>query len=147
MNLLTLFALPVATIILAIVIEKILRSPIHTAATFFAIYLIVAFAAFDESFLIFVIIYILLAYIAAVIAEIFYSRCRRKKHNCCCDNDENNNTELSNELIQNIAARVSNILNSENDSQNNNCNCNNTATSNIRNGNGNRTTWCCKRIN
>ena len=44
-NLLLFFALPVATIILAIVFQKILRNPILTAATFFAIYLIVAFSA------------------------------------------------------------------------------------------------------
>ena len=55
MNILLLFfALPIATIILAVVLEKILRCPILTAATFFAIFLIVAFAIFDARFLIFV---------------------------------------------------------------------------------------------
>ena len=56
MGLLLFFALPVATIILAVVLQKILKCPILVAATFFAIYLIVAFAIFDSSFLIFVIV-------------------------------------------------------------------------------------------
>ena len=50
MGLLLFFALPVATIILAVVLQKILKCPILVAATFFAIFLIVAFAIFDSSF-------------------------------------------------------------------------------------------------
>ena len=56
-TLLLYFALPIAIIILSIVLQKILRCPILVGATFFAILLIVAFTAFDSSFLIFVIIY------------------------------------------------------------------------------------------
>lgn len=67
--LLIFFALPIATVILAIVLQKILKNPILVAATFFAIYLIVAFAIFDASFLICVIAYTVLAYIAAVITK------------------------------------------------------------------------------
>ncbi len=142
-TLLIYFALPIATIILAIVIEKILRCPILTALTFFAIYLIVAFAAFDASFLIFVIVYTIIAYITAWIVELFFNRCRRT---CPCRENNNNNNEvqLSNADMQNIATRVANILNN-----NNNCNCNcnnnNTATVNVRDANGCQTTWCCRR--
>ena len=50
-TLLLFFALPVATVILAIVLQKILNNPLLVAATFFAIYLVVAFTAFDASFL------------------------------------------------------------------------------------------------
>ena len=67
--LLIFFALPIATVILAIVLQKILKNPILVAATFFAIYLIVAFAIFDASFLICVIAYTVLAYIVAVITK------------------------------------------------------------------------------
>lgn len=145
-TLLIFFALPIATIILVIVIEKILRCPILTALTFFAIYLIVAFAAFDASFLIFVIAYTIIAYITAWIVELFFSRCRR---NCPCrennDNDNNNNeVQLSNADMQNIATRVANILNN-NSNCNCNCNNNNTATVNVRDTNGCQTTWCCRR--
>lgn len=49
-TLLLFFALPVATVILAIVLQKILNNPLLVAATFFAIYLVVAFTAFDCKF-------------------------------------------------------------------------------------------------
>ena len=68
MNLLIYFALPLATILLAIVLQKILRSPILVSITFFAIYLIVAFAAFSDDLapaLVATIIYSLLAFITA----------------------------------------------------------------------------------
>lgn len=151
--LLIFFALPIATIILAIVIEKILRCPILTALTFFAIYLIVAFAAFDASFLIFVIAYTIIAYITAWIAELFFNRCRRtcpcKERTCQCrenNNNNNNEVQLSNADMQNIATRVANIINN-NSNSNCNCNCNNnnTATVNVRDTNGCQTTWCCRR--
>ena len=67
--LLLLFALPIATIIIASVLETVLRNPIAVAALAFAIYLIVAFAAFDATFLIYVILYTILAFIAAVITR------------------------------------------------------------------------------
>ena len=66
-TLLIFFALPVATVILAVVLQKILKNPILVASTFFAIYLIVTFAFFDASFLVFAIVYTILAYITAVL--------------------------------------------------------------------------------
>ena len=60
-TLLLFFALPVATVILAIVLQKILNNPLLVAATFFAIYLVVAFTAFDASFLVYAICKILRA--------------------------------------------------------------------------------------
>ena len=116
MDLLTFFALPVATIILAFVLEKIIRSPLLTTLTFFAIYLIVAFAAFDASFLINAIVYTLLAYIAALIAEYIYTNCKLRGLCCRCgcnSNNNNNNDEtanLSDSDIRYIANRVANIL-------------------------------------
>lgn len=165
MNILLLFfALPVATIILAIVVEKILRCPVLTAATFFAIFLIVAFAVFDAFFLVFVIAYTIIAFITAVIAEFFFNRCRRreKKHCNCREKDDeendderdeaNNERRLSNEDIRRIANRVANILSNTNNNCCNNC-CNNScsccnndvATVNVRNPSGEQTTWCCRR--
>jgi len=102
-TLLIFFALPVATIILAVILERLLRCPIAVGAIFFAIYLIVTFAAFDETFLIFAIVYTILAYIAAVITcltrRLNIGRCL-----CCNSNspiardvegesDENNNND------------------------------------------------------
>lgn len=133
-TLLLFFALPIATIILAIVLEKILRNPILTALTFFAIYLIVAFSAFDETFLVYVIIYTLLAFIAAYIAELFY-----RKFRCMCNNTNNLGTNNNN--------NGNNSCN--NNSNNNNCNCQReTVTANLTNNTtGNRSTWCCYRRN
>lgn len=68
--LLMFFALPVATVLLAIVLQKIIRSPLLVAATFFAIYLIVTFAAFDISFLVYAILYTILAYVTAVLTKL-----------------------------------------------------------------------------
>ena len=55
-TLLLFFAFPVATIILSIVLQKILRNFYLTAATFFAIYLVITFAVFDANFLVYTII-------------------------------------------------------------------------------------------
>lgn len=68
--LLIFFALPVATVILSIVFQKILKNPLLVAATFFAIYLIVTFAAFDASFLVYAILYTILAYVTAVLTKV-----------------------------------------------------------------------------
>ncbi len=68
-TLLLFFALPVATIILAIVLQKILNNPLLVTATFFAIYLVVTFAAFDSSFLVYAIAYTILAYITAILTR------------------------------------------------------------------------------
>ena len=68
-TLLLFFALPVATVILAIVLQKILNNPLLVAATFFAIYLVVAFTAFETSFLVYAIIYTILAYITAILVN------------------------------------------------------------------------------
>lgn len=113
MDILTFFALPIATIIIAFALEKILRLPFLTALVIFAIYLIAAFTAFDSSFLINAIIYTLLAYIAALIAEYLYTNCRFRGLECrCCNNNGNNNNtaNLSDRDVQRIAERVANIL-------------------------------------
>ena len=87
MNVLLLFfALPVATIILAIVLERILKCPWLVGATFFAIYLIVTFAVFDASFLVFAILYAILALVTAILARILWNICERNRCNrrCTC---------------------------------------------------------------
>ena len=112
MDLLTYFAFPIATIILAFAVEKVLRLPILTSLTAFAIYLIVAFSTFDSSFLVYVIIYTVLAYISALIAEYIYTNCRFTKMNCnCgCNNINDENIDLLNNTVEDIAQRVAEIL-------------------------------------
>lgn len=119
-TLLIFFALPIATIILAIVLQKILKCPILVAATFFAIFLIVTFAAFDVNFLIFAIIYTILAYIAAVITRFIMNAI------CCNEDDEceskTSNSENNNSNVQNLVNAI-NSLNTTNSSNSNNCGC------------------------
>mgnify|MGYP000672941009 CR=1 FL=1 len=120
-TLLLFFALPVATIILAVVLEKILRNPFLTSATFFAIYLIIAFAVFDASFLVYTIAYTILAFIAAFIAEYF---CQRAEINERRNSNNNNNTCGCNRNTSNSDVATVNVTN---------------------NTTGGRTTWCCYR--
>ena len=94
------FVLPVVTIILAIVLQKLLRSPILVALTFFAIYLIIAFTVFIEDlaiFLIAAIIYTIIAFIAAYIAMIIW---KIRERLCCCNN--NNSCNSNNNCYRNI---------------------------------------------
>ena len=83
-TLLLFFALPIATIILAIVLQKILNSPLLVAATFFAIYLIVTFAAFDADFLVYAIAYTILAYITALLVNVIcrFIKMLANQNNC-----------------------------------------------------------------
>lgn len=114
MNILLLFfALPVATIILAIVLQKILKCPILVAATFFAIFLIVTFAVFDASFLVFAIVYTILAFLAAAITQAIC----RFINNCCSNSDDNNSN-----CFECICGNNSDN-DSINDNSNNNSNC------------------------
>ena len=127
------FVLPLATILLAIVLQKILRSPILVAITFFAIFLIVAFVAFSDMLaeaIIAVLIYTIIAYITASIVHLI-KRCFCSKvnlasnligvlqnnnietrSNCSCEND-NGNTE-NNLLRISCSCGNANDLNNEN---------------------------------
>ena len=104
-NLLLFFALPVATILLSIVLQKILNCPILVAITAFAIYLIVTFSAFNETFLIYAIIYTIIAYISAAVTR-FIMRIIE------CQNNQNNQSNDSNICDDiNINSDTSNICN------------------------------------
>lgn len=113
-NLLLFFALPVATIILAVVLQRIIRSPILVTLTAFAIYLIVAFSAFDETFLVFAIVYTILAFIAAVIYNFILRLIRCNNNNN--DSDGNTNDDDDNcgcgENTNNCNTREVNYYNS-----------------------------------
>ena len=104
MSLLIFFALPVATIILSIVLQKILKSPILVAATFFAIFLIIAFAVFDGDslFLVATLIYTGIAFITAYLTCLFkiigrrlgLDRDQHTDNESCRCNHQNNETNL-----------------------------------------------------
>ena len=102
-NLLIFFALPIATILLAIVLQKVLRSPILVGITFFAIYLIVTFAAFDANFLVVAIALTILAFITAVLTNIVCRILReldRREESHCCSRERNQNSNNNNNSTQ-----------------------------------------------
>ena len=107
-DLLIYFAFPIATIILSIVLQKVLRNAILTSATFFAAYLIVTFTAFDINFLVYAIAYTILAYITAILTEFVIRRFfdeneqNNDEENCdCCMQNNNRTNEKINEFIGN----------------------------------------------
>lgn len=110
-NLLIFFAFPVAVIIFAIALQKLLKCPFLVAAVTFAAFLIVAFTAFDESFLVFAILYSLLALITALVTRFICCIIRNSNNPCLtanagtnensndkedCDNDNSNNNDSNN---------------------------------------------------
>lgn len=114
--LLIFFALPIAVIIISAILEKVLRCPVAVAALIFAIFLIVTFAAFDETFLIATLAYTIIAFITAVIVKFLCEENRENKHNNDDDDDSN-------------CACLSNILSSNNNNNSHNnsscgCGCN-----------------------
>ena len=111
-TLLLFFALPVATIILSVVLQKLLESPILVALTFFAVFLVAAFAVFDDSFLVFVIAYTILAYITAVITK-FIIKLIRCQHNCNNGSNNENSFNCGNSINNSIESGEESIINDE----------------------------------
>ena len=152
-NILVFFAIPVAIIILSIVLEKQLRSPWQVAAIFFAIFLVVTFAAFDASFLIFAIAYTILAYVTAILTRLICNLIEenlsdndRNDNNCCCHRNRPTANEAANqsnrcnctnqirrveEAVEGLSDTVCKInclledvlAENQNNNNNNNCTC------------------------
>ena len=129
-NLLIFFAFPIAVIIISAILQKLLKCPIAVAALIFAIFLIVTFAAFDETFLIATLAYTILAFITASIVKLI---CESNNNNNLCNclrnilnsNITNNvNSTNSNNLVNDILG-VNEINNNTNNSANNTCSCTN----------------------
>jgi len=114
-TLLIFFALPIAVIIISAILEKLLNSPVAVASLIFAIFLIVTFAVFDETFLIATLAYTIISFITALII------CLIKRREC---NGDVSNI-LSN-LIQNNSNNSTNdegVLDAVDELSNNNSNC------------------------
>ena len=121
MDLLFYFSFPVATTLLAIVWQKIVKSPILVAGTVFAIYLIVTFAAFDSSFLIFAIIYTILAFGSAWITKFI---CENIGKNGMFRNVSAENITAENISTDTLSANTLEV-NEDNNSENSSCGCQN----------------------
>ena len=139
-TLLIFFAFPLAVIIISIILEKILRSPIAVAALIFAIFIILTFAVFDTTFLIATLAYTILAFITAAIVHFLKCRHRREKdlydllsdllRNNNCNNDGENDNESDEE--------------SENEN-NNGCGCGRTAVERLINNSTSNYTYTTGR--
>lgn len=99
-TLLIFFAFPLATIIISAVLQRLLKSPFIVATLIFAIFLIVTFAAFDETFLIATLVYTIIAFITALLVNIL------SENNCNNHSDDNENERLCKallDLLENIS--------------------------------------------
>ena len=91
MNLLLIFfALPLATIIFSIALQKILDNPILVSAIIFAIFLIVTFVVWDLNLLIATIVYTIISFITAIIVKYIEENSDRNENNENCNNNGNN---------------------------------------------------------
>lgn len=124
------FVLPLATILLAIVLQKILRNPILVGITFFAVYLIVAFTAFSANLAAAIIGAIILSVLAFITAVIVQFICILRERFCNNNNKHflhNNNTQAISDT-GNLLRISCNCQNGESNDLltiNSNCNCNN----------------------
>lgn len=79
--LLIFFAIPIAVIILSIILQTYMRSPLKVAGIFFSIFLVIAFfLGGAPEFIVAVIVYTLISLISAYITEFIQSRrCHRRE--------------------------------------------------------------------
>lgn len=122
------FVLPLATILLSIVLQKLLRSPILVGITFFAIYLIVSFVAFSNNLaealiatIIYTIIAIITAYITRLICRCWHLICNFGNQNNT--NDTTNNSVTTSTIAENLIEgdTTDNTIQTIENNSNNNC--------------------------
>ena len=135
-NLLIFFALPIATIIISIALQKILKCPYLVSAIVFAIFLIFTFIINNLNFLVATIVYTIISFITALIVclacRIIESLNERKGCNRNCRRNNNTVSEIENiNDILSINGEYTNngnngviTVNALNNSSNNGCNCN-----------------------
>ena len=109
--LLIFLALPLATIIISIALQKVLKSPILVSAIIFVVFLIIALVFNNFIFLVATIFYGMLSFLSAYIVCILCRiSCRRTCNNNC--------NEMENEVIT-----INSTLPSNNNGCNSNCCC------------------------
>ncbi len=98
-TLLIFFALPLATIIISIALQKIFNNPLLVAAIIFAIFLIVTFVIADLNFLVATIVYTIIAFITAALVQLVCRliRCFKRQCNNNEDEDETESDNVDNE--------------------------------------------------
>lgn len=144
MNILFFVIFPIAVILISIVLQRLLKSPILVAILIFAIFLILAYTVFTPEFLLNAIIYAIIAFITAAIIKLIC--CLRRRIHCSvfdiCDEDRDNdcnsnhsdndndfgtsitNLENSIDSIEDNINRLTRLLSSVINNGNNHCCCN-----------------------
>lgn len=89
--LLLFFALPIATIIISIALQKVLDNPLLVAAIIFAIFLVVTFIIGDLNLLIATIVYTILSFLTAAIVNYIDENNEEDDNNNGNGNNNNNN--------------------------------------------------------
>ncbi len=145
-NLLIFFALPIATIIISIALQKILKYPPLVAAVVFAIFLIVTFVIDNLDFLVATIVYTIISFITALIVALIckiLKELRRNENNGRCQQNNNVNTNNTNDLLtingsyqdngNNGVVTINTLGNNRVAGINNNgrCNCNTNSTNGV----------------
>lgn len=117
------FALPIAIIILSIIFETLINCPIKIAGIVFSILLVFTFAVADETFLIFTILYTILAFIVAWITK----QWTNNQNGCGCQNDDDNSCGCGNNALSTASANSCGCSNNDNTTNNtnntNSCGC------------------------
>lgn len=130
MDLLIFFSIVFATIIFAIILERIIHCPVLVGFAFFAIFLIVAAVLNNTTYIIIAIALGILAFIVAFLDCVFRSSNFFRNNECLrCNNDDTHNNNCScgcsnNNLGISLVSDNGNILNN---SENNysSCGCSN----------------------
>ena len=99
MNLLLIFfALPLATIVFSIALQKIIDNPILVASIIFSIFLIVTFVVGDLNLLIATIIYTIISFLTAIIVKyIDENNNENNENNGNCNNNGDNSIGQGNQ--------------------------------------------------
>lgn len=95
--LLFLFAIPFATIILSIILQKLINNSILVAFATFSVFIIIAVITMNETYFILTIVYAILSYIAAVTTQII----EKLRNRCISSQDSISNNYISNEYTNN----------------------------------------------
>ena len=123
MDILFFVIFPIAVILISIVLQRVLRSPILVAILVFAVFLILAYTAFTPDFVLNALVYAIIAFITAYIFRLIC--CLRRKLDCSeegmCPGRDNDLEEAIESLQDNISD-LNNLLSQA--LGNNNCGCN-----------------------
>lgn len=130
MDILFFVIFPIAVILISIVLQRILRSPILVAILVFAVFLILAYTAFTPDFVLNALVYAIIAFITSYIFRLIC--CLRRKLDCSKEGmcpGRDNNLEEAVEGLQDTIGTLEDNISDLNDllSQalgNNNCGCN-----------------------